>query len=84
MKILTTTITDFRNKIKSYIDGVVNENDIVIIPKNKKGVVVMSIDEYNSITETGYLLSSSANAEKLHKSISDAREGKTKQREIKN
>ena len=82
MGLLTTTITDFRNDIKAYVDGVIDENETIIIPRHKKGVVVMSLDEYNSIRETAYLLSSTANAERLHRSISDAREGKLTEHEL--
>jgi antitoxin YefM len=36
----------------------------------------MSLDEYNSIQETAYLLRSSANAERLLESIAEWQQGK--------
>jgi antitoxin YefM len=36
----------------------------------------MSLEDYNAIEETAYLLRSPANAEKLHESINQAKEGK--------
>jgi antitoxin YefM len=36
---------------------------------------MMSLDEYNSIQETGYLLRNPANAERLLESLADMRKG---------
>ncbi|QTA78552.1 Putative toxin-antitoxin system, antitoxin component, type II YefM [Desulfonema limicola] len=42
----------------------------------------MLLDEFNSWQETLYLLSNPANAEHLHKSIQQAGEGKTFEKEL--
>lgn len=51
---------------------------------NEKGdkAVLMSLDEFNSWRETVYLLSNPANAEHLNKSIQEAMEGKTFEKEL--
>jgi antitoxin YefM len=41
-------------------------------------VVLVSLDEYNSLIETNYLLSNEANAEHLKKSITQHKSGKIK------
>ncbi len=54
-----TNFTDFRKNLKGYLDSVVNDSDTIIINREgNKGVVIMSLDEYNSIKETEYLMSS--------------------------
>jgi len=71
------SLTEARNNLKAVFDSVYLDNDEVIIHrKGKENVVVISLDEYNSMKETNYLLSSRANAKHLHESIKQLREGK--------
>jgi antitoxin YefM len=75
--------TNLRQNLKSYMDKVVNDQDSLIITrKNTKNVVLMSIDEYDSLMETNYLLSNKVNAEHLQKSIRQHKSGKIKERKI--
>ena len=56
---LTTSISDFRKDIKRYLDKVTDNFETLIINRGKdSGVVIMSLDEYNSLNETQYELSS--------------------------
>ncbi|WP_417363080.1 type II toxin-antitoxin system Phd/YefM family antitoxin [Galbibacter sp.] len=49
--------TDFRSNLKHWFDKVVNDvSDIIIKRKNGKDLVLISLDEYNSLKETTYLL----------------------------
>jgi antitoxin YefM len=41
-----------------------------------RGAVMISLEEYNSLMETMYLLSSKANADHLYKSMEEVRQGK--------
>ncbi len=51
--------TDLRKNLKNYLDAVVNDSDPLIVPRpGGKGIVVMSLDDYNAIRETEYLMSS--------------------------
>jgi len=73
------TYTDLRQNLKTYMDKVIQDNDpLIITRKNKENVVLISVDEYNSLLETNYLLSNEANAEHLKKSIAQHKSGKTK------
>ena len=74
------TISSFRSKLKSYLDFVVDSMDVIVIPRNNNdddAVVVISLKEYNSLTETGHLLSSEANRKRLQESISQLNSGQT-------
>lgn len=57
-----------------------DHSPIIITRKNSPAVVIMSLEDFNAIEETGYLLRSPANAEKLNQSIKQYEEGKTKKR----
>ena len=57
------------------------EPTILLNDKGKKAVL-MSLDEFNSWRETLYLLSNPANAEHLRKSMQEANEGRTVEKEL--
>ena len=80
---LTTTISDFRKNIKKYLDSVTKEFETLIINRGKdSGVVVMSLDEYNSLTATQHELSSKKNEERLDSAIEKLRSGKSFQKDL--
>ena len=75
--------TEARNNLKSVLDGVVNDADYTVISRrDAEDTVVMSLDYFNSMQETLYLLRSPNNAEHLRKSIAQYRDGKVKEREL--
>ena len=47
----TTTVSILRKDIKKYIEGVINTNEAVLINKGADGAVLISLDEYNRLTE---------------------------------
>ncbi|MDO4165525.1 MAG: type II toxin-antitoxin system prevent-host-death family antitoxin [Bacteroides sp.] len=72
----TTNYTDFRSNLKSYIDSVIDDCDTVVINRgNGTGVVMISLDEYNALKETEYLLSSPATMEAIRKGEEDIKNG---------
>lgn len=67
---ITTTISDFRKDIKSYLDKVVSNFETLIINRGKdSGVVIMSLEEYNSLQATQHELSSKKNEQRLDAAI---------------
>lgn len=65
-----TTITDFREKLKEYLDRVLDNHEALIISRpQKSNVVVISQEEYESLRETAYLLSSPKNAARLQEAL---------------
>lgn len=56
----TTNYTDLRKSLKDYLDGVINNSEPLIVHRpGNESVVVISLEEYNSIKETEYILKSS-------------------------
>jgi antitoxin YefM len=74
---LTTTISDFRKDIKSYLDKVSKNFETLIINRGKdSGVVIISLEEYNSLCATQHEMSSKKNEERLEAAISKLKANK--------
>ncbi|MCP5204173.1 MAG: type II toxin-antitoxin system prevent-host-death family antitoxin [Pseudomonadales bacterium] len=81
MKVVS--FSDARNRLKSVLDRVANDQDYTIISRrDADDAVVMSLDQFNSLMETVHLLKSPANAAHLAKSIKQFQSGKTVEREL--
>ncbi len=77
------TFTDLRQNLKSFLDRVYyGREPIIITRQQRKNVVLLSIDDYNSMVETHYLLSSPANAKRLRESVKQLGSGKAKKRKL--
>jgi antitoxin YefM len=75
---LTTNISDFRKDIKQYLDRVTDDLETLIINRGKDtGVVIMSLDEYNSLNATHHELSIKANEKRLDAAIEKLNKGKS-------
>jgi len=71
--------SDVRRSLKQCMDEVCFDHDVLIVTrKNNKNVVMLSLEEYNSLVETNYILSSKKNAERVLSSLANARKGKSK------
>jgi len=80
---IAANFTEFRTKLKKFLDTVEENNETLIIKrKTGKGTVLISLDEYNSIMETVHLLSTRANADRLYESIKQMKDGKGIQQEL--
>jgi len=77
------SFTQARNNLKSVLNRVIDDADCTIITRrDTEDAVVMSLDYYNGLMETVYLLKSPANVEHLDKSIEQFRQGKVQEHEL--
>ncbi|MES2861018.1 MAG: type II toxin-antitoxin system prevent-host-death family antitoxin [Pseudomonadota bacterium] len=75
--------TETRANLKAVMDRVVDDCVPVVITRQKgKPVVMISLDVWNSMEETEYLLSSPENAKRLRRSIAQLNAGKGMEREL--
>ena len=62
--------SEFRTHLKANLDSVSEDNEIVIINRQKgNNVVVISLKEYNSFKETLHLLGTAKNRERISSAI---------------
>ncbi len=70
--------THAREHLAATMDRVCTDHAPVVITRQKgQAVVMMSLEDYNAIEETAYLLRSPANAARLRSSLAHARAGET-------
>jgi antitoxin YefM len=75
---IAANYSEFRSKMKEYLDQVEQEHETLILKRGKgKGSVVISLEEYNSMIETMHVLSSKENVKWLFESIDQYKSGKT-------
>lgn len=71
-----------KNLVKTMEKVCDDHSPIIVTRKNSRAVVIMSLEDFNSIEETAYLLRSPENAERLRKSIKKVKEGKVKPHDL--
>ena len=77
---IAVTATSLREKLNHYLDRAARSFEVIVVSRNNEeddSVVIMSLKEYNALTETDRLLSTSANRKRLSESISQVKKGKT-------
>lgn len=75
------TYTAARANLASTMDRVCeNHEPIIITRKADQAVVMLSLEDYNALAETAYLLRSPANARRLLESIAELEAGRGQER----
>lgn len=74
----TVTYSEARNNLAACLREVVDDYVPIVIKQRgrRKNAVLISEEEYNSLRETDYLLSTPENASRLMSALQDAHEGK--------
>jgi len=78
--------SEARANLKQIMDKTYEDSTPIIITRGRgaKPVVMMSLDSYNAIEETMYLLRSPANAKLLREAVEGVRKGNYKKRKLLN
>lgn len=75
--------TSARNNLAQTMKKVCEDHDPVIITrKNGEAVVMISLEDYEALNETAYLLQSPKNAKRLLESIEELESGKGIERDL--
>ncbi|MDP4263077.1 MAG: type II toxin-antitoxin system prevent-host-death family antitoxin [Bacteroidota bacterium] len=70
--------SEFRNNLTENLNAVNDDKQIVIVSRTQgKNVVVMDLDDYNSILGTLHLTSTKANRKRLEEAIAEMKKGKS-------
>lgn len=70
--------SEFRNNLANNLNSVTDDKEIVVVSRTQgKNVVVMDLDEYNSIQETLHLISTKTNRKRLEEAITEMNKGKS-------
>ena len=79
----TMSYSESRARYAEVLDAVVNDREEVVITRaGHEPAVIVSLDDYESLKETAYLLRSPANARRLLASIDELETGKGAEREL--
>ena len=75
----TANYSELRNNLKAYLDGVINDSEPLLVHRaGNESVVVISLEEYNSIKETEYIMKSPAMMDIIRKVEREIKNGEGK------
>ena len=79
----TITYSEVRSKLAKTMEKVCDDHaPIIVTRKNSRSVVMISLDDYEALEETAYLLRSPKNARRLLESIAELKAGGGTEREL--
>ncbi|MFC0678009.1 type II toxin-antitoxin system Phd/YefM family antitoxin [Lysobacter korlensis] len=77
------TYSAARANLADTMDRVCEDHEPIIITRNgQQAVVMLSLEDYNAMEETAYLLRSPKNAKRLMDSIAELEAGKGRERKL--
>jgi len=78
------TYSNVRSNLAATIDRVCQDHaPVIITKKSSSSVVMVSLDDYEAMQETAYLMQSPENARRLLKSLENARNNKGVSKSLK-
>jgi antitoxin YefM len=81
----TANYSELRKNLKRYLDGVINDNEPLVVHRSgNESVVVISLDEYNAIKETEYIMKSPAIMNIIRKGDDEIKRGGGEKADIDN
>lgn len=77
------TYSDARANLKDVMDRVADDRTHVVITRRRgEAIVMVSLADWNAMTETMHLLSTPANSERLRESVRQLDKGRGTEREL--
>ena len=77
------TFTDLRKNLRQVMDASLENHEPVIIKRpHGKDMILLSLQDYESLAETAYLLGNKANAQHLRRSLQSLKKGKVYQKDL--
>ncbi|MBV0912814.1 type II toxin-antitoxin system Phd/YefM family antitoxin [Anianabacter salinae] len=72
-----TTSTDLRKNLSALMDKVNEDHEPLLVTRaNGRPVLMISVEDYDSLDETAYLMSTKANRESLARSLEQVEAGR--------
>ena len=79
----TMSYTESRARYAEVLDSVANDREEVVITRaGHEPVVIVSLEDYESLRETAYLMRSPANARRLHDAMARLEAGRCEPRDL--
>ena len=79
----TITYSEARNQLAKTMEKVCDDHaPLIITRKNARSVVMMSLDDYEALEETAYLLRSPGNVRRLLESVAEIESGGGTERDL--
>jgi len=73
----TANYTELRTGLKTYLDTVVHNREPLIVHRSfNNSVVIISLEDYNAMSETAYIASSPLMVERINSAEQNIKEGK--------
>ena len=72
----TANYSELRQNLKHFLDGVIQDSEPLLVHRaGNESVVIISLEEYNAIKETGYIMKSPVMMEVIRKGDEEIRNG---------
>jgi antitoxin YefM len=82
MDMHVVSFSELRKDMKHIMDITQERHELTIITRKQGNMVMMSLEDYNALAETAYILSNPNNARHVLSSLAELREGKGQEREL--
>lgn len=76
------SFSELRKDMKHIMDMTKDRHEPTIITRKQGNMVIMSLEDYNSLEETAYILSNPKNAQRVLASLAELRDGKGQEHEL--
>lgn len=76
------SFSELRKDMKHIMDMTRERHEPTIITRKQGNMVIMSLEDYNALEETAYILNNPKNAQRVLASITELRSGKGKEHKL--